>query len=294
MAGIYQKLYIITNNAVKIFYPAAGFLQATVPDVMTPGQTYVTGLTLPDTTEIYPTMTYEGYGEDNDVFMTYVAEDDSSRTYLYSNNTYTENTVPDPNDAVAKPFAACFLDGVRISTPDGGRAVETLEIGDLVLTADGRAVPVKWIGRQLVSAMFNQAPHRLPVFIAAGALGERLPERDLKLTTDHALLLDGVLVQAGALVNGDTIRRMDAEATGARYTVWHIETEDHEVILAENCPAETFVDNASRGRFDNFEQYVALYGGEDDNKVEMDLPRVLSERQLPSALRARIAKTKAA
>ncbi len=38
-----------------------------------------------------------------------------------------------------------------IATPDGETAVEALSIGDLVMTASGEQVPVKWIGRQTIS-----------------------------------------------------------------------------------------------------------------------------------------------
>ncbi|TDG04992.1 hypothetical protein E2C05_31985, partial [Paracraurococcus ruber] len=48
----------------------------------------------------------------------------------------------------------CFYPGTRIRTPDGEAAVETLAIGDLVLTADGQARPVRWVGRQTVATLF--------------------------------------------------------------------------------------------------------------------------------------------
>ena len=88
--------------------------------------------------------------------------------------------------------------------------------------------------------------------IAAGALGKDLPVRDLRVTADHALLIDGVLVQAGALVNGTSIRRIEPAELGERFIVYHIETENHEIVLAEGAPAETFIDNVSRQRFDNY------------------------------------------
>jgi hypothetical protein len=97
---------------------------------------------------------------------------------------------------------ACFMPGTLISTPEGARSVETFKPGDLVITAQGRAVPVRWIGRQTVSRMFGDPMRILPIRITAGALGCNLPARDLLLSPDHALLIDGLLVQAGALVNG--------------------------------------------------------------------------------------------
>ena len=99
------------------------------------------------------------------------------------------------------------MPGTLVATPDGERAIETLAIGDLVLTNEGRAMPVRWVGRQTVSTRFADPLRVLPIRVAAGALAENLPVRDLLVSPDHALLVDGILVQAGALVNGTTIRR---------------------------------------------------------------------------------------
>jgi Hint domain len=80
--------------------------------------------------------------------------------------------------------------------------VETLKRGDLVLTSDGRSVPVDWLGIQTVSLMFADKMRVLPIRIRAGALAENGPSRDLLVSPDHALLVDGALIQAGTLVNG--------------------------------------------------------------------------------------------
>ena len=106
-------------------------------------------------------------------------------------------------------------------------------------------------------------------------------------TADHALLIDGVLCNASALVNGATITRVPLAEMGAEYTVFHIETEDHEIILANGAPAETFIDNVSRRVFDNYAEYQALYGDEAEMQ-ELPLPRATSARQVPSAVRARL------
>lgn len=179
----------------------------------------------------------------------------------------------------------CFCEGTRIATPAGPRAVETLVAGDLVLTQDGAARSVRWMGRQTVSTRFGGA-RVLPVRIRAGALGDGLPERDLLVSPDHALLLDGVLVQAGALVNGTTITR--EPRMPERFTYWHVELADHSLILAEGVPAETFVDAVSRAAFDNAAEHAALFPGAAPI-APLDLPRAQSPRQVPPALRARLA-----
>ncbi|MCG6902664.1 MAG: Hint domain-containing protein [Rhodobacter sp.] len=70
-------------------------------------------------------------------------------------------------------------------------------------------------------------------------------------------------------------------------TYYHIETEDHDVILANGAPAETFCDIPGRMVFDNYQEYLDLYGAE-RIVPEMDRPRVASRRLLPESVRARL------
>ena len=186
------------------------------------------------------------------------------------------------------PFTVCFAPGTAIATPEGTVAVEALSIGDPVLTADGRTVSVKWVGRQTRAPLFQRI--RM-IRVAAGVLGDGLPLRDLVLTADHALLIDGLLINAGALVNGTTITEL--RDLPERVTVYHVETEAHDVILAEGTPAETFIDYAGRQAFDNYAEYVALYGA-DRPIAENPAPRISSARMLPAALCARLGIRRAA
>ncbi len=181
---------------------------------------------------------------------------------------------------------SCFMPGTLVATPSGQVPVETLRRGDTVLTAEGRAAPIVWMGRQTVSLRFADPVRVLPVRIQAGALRGGLPRRDLLVSPDHALLLDGVLVQAGALVNGTTIRR-ETDVPG-RWTYWHVELADHALVLVEGVAAETFVDNAGRLAFDNWDEHQALHP-EGHSIAEMPLPRAKASRQVPQALRERLA-----
>lgn len=210
---------------------------------------------------------------------------DEGTIYFLSNQILPTSSTP--FTASTDAFTPCFLAGTLIATPAGTRSVESLAIGDLVLTADGRAVPVRWVGWRTVVTAFGPGAEQAPVQIAAGSLGPGLPARPLRLTADHALCLEGLLVQAGALV-GTAARRLSAAELGERYTVFHVETEAHDLILAEGVPAETFLDTVTRRRFDNAAEYDALYGAAIPVIAEMVLPRVKSARQLPAALRARL------
>ena len=183
-----------------------------------------------------------------------------------------------------KAEAYCFLAGTSIATPSGPKNIEDLRAGDLVITAEGQEVAARWIGVQTVSTVFADALRVLPIRIKAGALAQNVPSRDLLVSPDHALFIEGVLVQAGALVNGSTITR-EAHLPST-FTYYHLETADHSLILAENTPAETFIDNVDRMAFDNWREHEAL--GEGEPILEMNYPRAKSQRQVPTAIRRRL------
>ncbi len=179
----------------------------------------------------------------------------------------------------------CFYPGTMIRTPAGEVAVEALKAGDLVLTAEGKAVPVRFMFRHSVSTRFGDPLRVLPIRVKAGALGENLPVRDLLLSPSHALMIEGTLVQAGALVNGSTILR--EQDVPESFTYFHAELAGHDLVLAEGVAAETFVDSSDREHFDNWDEYQALVAGAAP-VAEMDLPRAKSARQVPAAVRALI------
>lgn len=185
----------------------------------------------------------------------------------------------------------CFYAGTLIATADGEKAVEDLKVGDLVATADGRVLPVRWLGKHVVSRLFTDELRALPVRIKAGALAEGLPRRDLLVSSAHAMHVGGILVNAGALVNGTSIvREYDVPKT---LTYYHVEVEEHALLLAEGAASESYVDNVDRSGFTNYDEYVALYGTASVIR-EMDLPRAKSARQVPDAVRNQIAARAAA
>ena len=146
---------------------------------------------------------------------------------------------------------------------------------------------MRWIWRQTVVSVFADELRAYPIRIMAGALGENVPQRDLFVSPDHAILLEDCLVHAGALVNNTTIVRVTKPEP--KFVYYHIELEDHSLILAEGVPAETFVDNITRRNFDNHADYEAFYGVDEVAIAEMEVPRAKSARQVPRAVRERLA-----
>jgi hypothetical protein len=71
-------------------------------------------------------------------------------------------------------------------------------------------------------------------------------------------------------------------------TYYHIETENHDEILANGAPSETLIDCKGRKDFDNYQEYLDLYGAE-QMIPEMGRIRISTQRLLPAALCARLA-----
>jgi len=209
----------------------------------------------------------------------FIAQNGAGQYVYFTNDTAAPADVGAPAAEQAGPQEVCFMPGTRVRTPDGDIAVEKLHIGDLVQSVDGRPVAVRWVGKQTVAPRFADEL-RLPVRIKAGALAENVPCNDLLVSPDHALLIDGALVHAGALVNGTSVVR--EKNVPPMFTYFHVEAEDHVLILAENTPAETFVDNVDRRRFDNWREYEALYP-DAAPIAELPYPRAKSARQVPKA-----------
>ena len=155
--------------------------------------------------------------------------------------------------------AACFAQGTRIATPGGEVAVEALRIGDLVLTGDGTARPIRWIGRRRYSrAQLLANRHLRKVIVARDAIAPGMPHRDLAVSPMHAILVDDLLIPAASLVNGASIRR---DAACAALTYLHVELDLHDIVFAEGVPSETFVDDGSRVLFDNADDDAAIRDG---------------------------------
>ena len=137
----------------------------------------------------------------------------------------------------------CFVAGTNISTPDGEREVSALKPGDMVTLASGNSAAVVWTGHRRSRGLLNDAP----VIFRPGSLGPCRPSRELRVSPDHAMLIEDVLVPAFLLVNGSTICRADPVPV----TYHHIELYRHGILLAEGAPAERYLDSGNRRQFSN-------------------------------------------
>lgn len=175
-------------------------------------------------------------------------------SFTFDNITTTGGTlqaISDGNGGVE--IVVCYQAGTHILTPRGEVAVEDLREGDLVTTFSGRGPihkPITWIGQMRESLDGHPDIEKVaPVRIRAGAVAENVPHRDLLVSPDHAICLDGVLVPAKELVNGVTITQ-ELDFGDVHY--FHIELEQHDILLAEGLTAESYLDTGNRDAFAAF------------------------------------------
>lgn len=142
----------------------------------------------------------------------------------------------------------CFTPGTLITTHAGLRLVEDLRPGDQILTRDSGFQDICWVGRRdLGLADLLVKPALCPVRIAAGALGGGLPRRDMLVSPQHRMLIEGtraellfgereVLVAALNLVGLPGIERVMAR----RVSYLHVMCSQHEIMQAEGAWTESF------------------------------------------------------
>jgi hypothetical protein len=149
-------------------------------------------------------------------------------------------------------IAVCYARGTMLRTPDGELPVEKLRPGKQVITlADGQEIPntVTWLGHRRINIAGHPQPDLVaPIRIRRDAFAEGVPHRDLIVSPDHAIFVDGKLIMSRQLVNGATIRQ-ETDWTAVDY--YHVELDHHAILLAEGLPAESYIDTGNSGFFAN-------------------------------------------
>ncbi|MDO6589789.1 hemolysin [Loktanella sp. D2R18] len=141
----------------------------------------------------------------------------------------------------------CFSGDTLIKTPTGYAMARDLKAGQLVITQNGRK-PIRWIGRRTVdAAMIDDDARFLPVRICQGALGNGLPTRDLLVSRQHRVMARSPIAQrmfGQAEILLAAIRLTDlpgiyVDTSIREIDYFHFLLDEHEVLLAEDAPAET-------------------------------------------------------
>ncbi len=141
---------------------------------------------------------------------------------------------------VAPTDFAGFVQGTPIQTPGGAVRVEHLSEGDLVTTADGDAVPVRWCDARPRLCLGRTAPVRLraPYF---GLTHDVIVTPETRLlrtgpTVDYIFGTDVVLAYARDLAHGKAAIRDRQRAVRNFY---HLMLDDHACLMIDRCAIET-------------------------------------------------------
>lgn len=186
----------------------------------------------------------------------------AGQTYRFNRERTSHQKSNDYDD-----FVACFVPGNHVRSLKGDVPVESLEPGDQVATLDGRAQTVRLVlNRQLTAEDLLANPNLRPVRITAGAMGHGLPRRDLLVSPQHRMLVNGpaclrVLGEEEALISARKLTELpgvyvDMELAEVCYV--HLVFDEHQIVFAEGAPSESFFFGAQ-----------AIDGLENEARVEL-------------------------
>ena len=183
---------------------------------------------------------------------------------------------------------ACFAAGTRVATTEGAVTVECLAVGDIVRLANGGTAPVQWLGQRRVDCRNHPMPATVwPVRVRADAFAPGAPVRDLLLSPDHAVYVDGWLIPIRTLINDTSI----VQKPVATVSYWHVELDRHSVLLAEGLACESYLDTGNRDCFANAGPLTQLYPGfgRGDGDSARACAPLLESGPVVAAIRARLA-----
>lgn len=141
----------------------------------------------------------------------------------------------------------CLTGDAMVRTASGEIAAENLCVGDLVLTQDHGAQPIRWIGTSTHSPKTNSKDN--PVCIPQNALANGIPSQDLFLSPQHRVLIRSVVAErmfdaaeiftaAKRLIG---VNGIHAKTPAESVTYYHLLLDHHEIILANGAPVESLL-----------------------------------------------------
>ena len=143
----------------------------------------------------------------------------------------------------------CFTADSLVATGHGVVHVGSLTPGMRIITRDNGMQELRWVGRRRFGwRMLGLNPLLRPVHIAAGALGQGLPERDMVVSPNHRFLtrLAGEGETGERLTMARDLLPLEGVST-ARVTeveYWQLLFARHELVLSDGSWSESFLPTA--------------------------------------------------
>nr|WP_244877545.1 Hint domain-containing protein [Acetobacter cibinongensis] len=105
-----------------------------------------------------------------------------------------------------------------------------------------------------------------------------MPFKDMLITPEHCLFLDDCFVPARMLVNGQSIFY---DQSFTHYDYYHVETEDHAIIIADGVLTESYLDTGNRHKFRQDGDVLSIARGRnltwDDAAAPLNVSRAFVE-----------------
>ena len=132
------------------------------------------------------------------------------------------------------PVVPCFLGSARVLTPAGYVRISALRAGDRVKTADGRAVAIARVSVNEVAASHPTNPFVIP----RGLYGA---VRDIRISPDHKILVDGAMIEARHVPG---LKREERQGTLTYYNLELPDADDRMVVDGVVCESLAHVRRA--------------------------------------------------
>lgn len=179
-------------------------------------------------------------------------------------NAYSVATIS--TDGTYSDAFSCFLKDSLIKTKNGYMPVQDIAPGEMVsVFIDGteEQKEVVWAGTAhvVVNANLPEDLAGYPVRILKNSISENVPFKDMLITPEHCLFVEGKFIPARMLVNGCSIYY---DTTITSYDYYHIETEKHSVIMADGMLTESYLDTGNRCNFRQAGKVIRI-GGKQKN-----------------------------
>ena len=207
----------------------------------------VAGISVTDTIDLRYKYTFTGSdGSSGTIYMIATNATTNYGTYFVSDEpldpgvTYTFGTFNTDGAAPYSSLVPCFTMGTLIMTDQGYKPIETVNVGDRIHTRDCGFQPLCWIGHCTVPAHGDLAP----IEFAPGLLGN---DQKLLVSPNHRMLINAasndllfgeneVFVPAKHLLDNAGVQ----QRFGTEVTYFHLLFEEHQVILSNGAPSESF------------------------------------------------------
>lgn len=139
-----------------------------------------------------------------------------------------------------QPSAVCFVEGTRVLTQNGYKAIEKLLQKDLIVTSDNRVID--YVLKKIPFPVTDKAS--APYRIEAGAFGTNKPSVDICLSPTHKIQLrKGVWISPERAAK--TNPKVKQYGVGESVNYWHIACDDYlkDNLICEGLVVESLATN---------------------------------------------------